>query len=88
MSMDQVVDWSAEAIQVTLMVGGPLLAVALVVGLAVGTLQTLTQMHEPVVGMVPRLAAMLVACLVLLPWMLATLAAHAAALIGSLPERL
>jgi flagellar biosynthetic protein FliQ len=67
----QVVDWSREALRLTLQVGGPLLAVALLVGLAVGAAQTLTQLHEPVVAQVPRLVAVAVAALVLLPWMVA-----------------
>ena len=39
--------------------GGPLLAVALLVGLVVGVGQTLTQLHEPVVAHVPRLVAVI-----------------------------
>jgi flagellar biosynthesis protein FliQ len=87
MDLNQVTDWSTEAIRMALLLGGPLLAVALVVGLVVGALQTLTQMHEPVVGLIPRLVAVLVAGLVLLSWMIGTLATYASSLIGSLPER-
>mgnify|MGYP001024210662 CR=1 FL=1 len=88
MEINLVSDWSAEAIRLALWIGGPLLAVALLVGLVVGALQTLTQMHEPVVSLIPRLAAVLVAGLALLPWMLGTLASYANSLIGSLPNRL
>lgn len=88
MEMTQVLDWSREAIRMALLLGGPLLAVALAVGVVVGVLQTLTQMHEPVVGLIPRLASVLLLGLVLLPWLLGTLAAYAAEVIGTLPERL
>ena len=52
MDMTQVVDWSREALRMALLMGGPLLAVALVVGLVVGVGQTLTQMSEPAAGQV------------------------------------
>jgi flagellar biosynthesis protein FliQ len=63
------IDWSREALRLSLLMGGPLLAVALAVGLLVGIGQTMTQLHEPVVGLVPRLVAVTVAALVLLPWL-------------------
>ena len=40
-------------------VGGPVLAALLVVGLVVGVLQAATQINDPAVGFVPRLAATL-----------------------------
>jgi flagellar biosynthesis protein FliQ len=88
MEMAQVIDWSREALRMALMLGGPLLAVALVVGLVVGVGQTLTQMHEPVVGQVPRLVAVLVAALIALPWLLGRWVAYTVDLIGSIPDRL
>ena len=50
MEMAQVVDWSREALRMALVLGGPPLLAALVVGLVVGICQTLTQLHEPVVA--------------------------------------
>jgi flagellar biosynthesis protein FliQ len=86
--MDLVIGWSREALRMALLLGGPLLAVALVVGIVVGIGQTLTQMHDPVVGLVPRLVAVLLAALVALPWLLGRWVAYAAELIASIPERL
>jgi flagellar biosynthesis protein FliQ len=51
------------------LVGGPLFAVLLVVGVVVGVLQAATQVQDPALGFLPRAAA---AGLVLLlggPWM-------------------
>ena len=86
MDMASVVDWSREAIRMAIVLGAPLLLAALVVGLVVGVIQTLTQMHEPVVGQVPRLLAVAVMALVLLPWMLGVWVAYARGLIESLWE--
>ena len=88
MEMTQVIDWSREALRMALMLGGPLLAVALVVGLVVGVGQTLTQMHEPVVGQVSKLVAVLVVVLIALPWMMGRWLSYAVDLIGSIPDRL
>jgi flagellar biosynthetic protein FliQ len=88
MEMTQVIDWSREALRMALLLGGPPLLVALLVGLLVGIGQTLTQMHEPVVGLVPRLVAVLLVVLAVMPWFLASWVAYATDMIGSLPERL
>lgn len=88
MDMGLVVDWSREALRMALLLGGPLLLAALVVGLLVGIGQTLTQMHEPVVAQVPRLVVVLLVLLVALPWLLGCWVAYTSNLIGSLPERL
>ena len=88
MELSQVIDWSREALRMALLLGGPPLAVALAVGLLVGVGQTLTQLHEPVVGLVPRLVAVLVAVLMLLPWLLGRWIGFAVHLIESIPERL
>ena len=50
--------------------------------------QTLTQLHEPVVAFVPRLLAVIVVVLALLPWLLGRWITFAVALIESIPERL
>ncbi len=82
-----VIDASREAIQVALTLGGPLLLVALVAGLLVGIGQTLTQMHEPVVGQVARLVAVLGVVLLALPWLVGRWVAYAVDLFGSIPDR-
>ena len=85
METSLVVDWSQEAIRLALQLGGPLLAVALLAGLVVGVGQTLTQLHEPVVGLVPRLTAVVVAVLVLLPWLVGQWVSFTGTLFESIP---
>jgi flagellar biosynthesis protein FliQ len=88
MDLTQAIDWSREALRMALVLGGPPLLVALVVGLVVGIGQTLTQLHEPVIALIPRVLAVLVAVLALLPWLLGRWLTFAVALIESIPERL
>lgn len=88
MDLSQVIDWSREAIRLSLQLGGPLLGVALVVGLVIGIGQTLTQLHEPVVGLVPRLVAVMLAFLLILPWLLGRWVSFETTLIESIPGML
>jgi flagellar biosynthesis protein FliQ len=86
MDLAHVIDWSREALRLALLMGWPLLGAALLVGLMVNVLQTLTQLHEPVVGLVPRLVAVLLVFLALLPWFLSRWVSFTVDLIGSIPS--
>lgn len=86
MDMSHVVDWSREALRMALLLGGPLLLVALLVGLVVNVGQTLTQLHEPVVGLIPRIAVVALVFLCILPWLLDRWVVFARDLIGSIPS--
>ena len=86
--MDYAVEWSRHAMGIALLLGSPLLITAFLVGLVVNVGQTLTQLHEPVVGLVPRLAAVAVVVLLILPWLLARWVSFAVDLIGSIPDLL
>jgi flagellar biosynthesis protein FliQ len=80
--------WSREALRMSLLLGGPLLAAAFVVGLLVNIGQTLTQLHEPVVGLIPRIAAVTAVLLLILPWLLTRWVSFAVELIESIPSLL
>jgi flagellar biosynthesis protein FliQ len=86
--MSHAIVWSREALRMSLLLGGPLLAAAFLVGLLVNIGQTLTQLHEPVVGLVPRIAAVTVVLLLILPWLLTRWVSFAAELIESIPSLL
>lgn len=51
----------SRGLEVALVVGGPLLLVVLVVGVAVGLLQAATQVNEPTVAFVAKAVAMVAA---------------------------
>ncbi len=57
-----------EALVLALLVSAPPLGAALLVGLVTGIAQAATQVQEPSIGVVPRLAAVLGALLVAGPW--------------------
>ena len=81
-----VVEWSREAIRLSLLLGGPLLVAALLTGLVWGVGQTLTQLHEPVIAAVPRLIVVGLVVLLLLPWLIGQWVGFTGPLIRSIPS--
>jgi flagellar biosynthesis protein FliQ len=64
------------AMLVTLKIGGPLLAVALLSGLLVALVQAVTQINEATLSFVPKLLLIGVTLMLLGPFMVATLSSY------------
>lgn len=62
-----------DTMLVTLKLGGPLLVVALVVGMVMSLVQAVTQINEQTLAFVPKIAAVCAVLTVAGPFMLATL---------------
>ena len=65
-----VIDLARTSLQTMLMVGGPILAIALVVGLLVSVFQALTQINEATLTFIPKVLAIGFSILLFGPWML------------------
>ena len=76
------VDLFRQALMNAFWLSLPLLMVGFVVGIVVSLIQVVTSMQDSSFGTVPRLAAFLVAIVVLLPWMLARMMSYTTALLG------
>lgn len=66
-----------DGLKTALLVAGPVLAVALAVGLVIAFLQALTQIQEITLTFVPKIIAILITTLLVLPFMHMTLAGYA-----------
>ena len=86
MTTEFVVGLGREAIEVALMVAGPMLAVGLVVGVAVSLLQALTQVQEMTLSFVPKILSISLVLVVMMPWMAQIMIDYTANLYSSLPE--
>jgi flagellar biosynthetic protein FliQ len=75
MSGSEVLDVAREAIWVTLQLCAPILLVGLVVGVAIGFLQALTQIQEQTLVYAPKIVAIFISLLLFLPMMGALLSA-------------
>ena len=73
-----------EGMLVMLKLGGPLLIVALIVGLLTALLQAVTQLNEATLVFVPKVLALGGALVLLGPFMLATLSSYARVLFDRL----
>lgn len=54
----------------TVMISGPLLLFALVIGLIISIFQAVTQIQEMTLTFVPKILAVALALLIFLPWMI------------------
>jgi flagellar biosynthetic protein FliQ len=70
MNTEQVVALARGSLEMALWLGAPLLVIATVVSLLINVVQTLTSLQDATISTVPRLAAVAVAALLFLPWML------------------
>jgi len=70
MNTEQVVALARGSLEIALWLGAPLLLVATIVSLLINVMQTLTSLQDATISTVPRLAAVAVASLLFLPWML------------------
>jgi flagellar biosynthetic protein FliQ len=86
MSHSLVVDLARNAVMLALLVAGPMLVVALLVGLTVSVLQAVTQIQEQTIAFVPKLVAVGAVFLLALPWILQLLVKYTTELFRSLPS--
>lgn len=63
-----------ESLQTLVTVGGPLFLTVLIVGLAIGAVQSATQINDPAISFVPRMLALVGALMVSGHWIVETLA--------------
>ncbi|GHV46468.1 flagellar biosynthetic protein FliQ [Clostridia bacterium] len=70
MSQDQVISVFSAALVLALKLAGPVLAIAVVIGLAIAIMQAATQVHEQTLTFAPKAIAVALALLAFGPWML------------------
>ena len=85
MPLGLVLDLARNALVTALLLAGPLLGIALVVGLVVSVLQAVTSIQEQTLSFVPKLFAVGAVFLFLLSWMLQLMVRYTTDLFRSLP---
>ncbi|RXY99259.1 flagellar biosynthesis protein FliQ [Fictibacillus sp. S7] len=73
MNPEVVISIAEKGVYMTLLLCGPLLAIALAVGLIVSIFQATTQIQEQTLSFIPKIAAVLLALIFFGPWMLSQL---------------
>ncbi|MFZ5532056.1 MAG: flagellar biosynthesis protein FliQ [Pseudomonadota bacterium] len=85
MTPETAMEVARHGLWITMLLAGPLLAAALVVGVVVGLFQAATQINEATLSFVPKLGAIALALLVAGGWMLGVLVDYTRELYRSIP---
>jgi len=85
MNPDAVVHLGTEALRMVLWLSLPMLAVALVVGVAISLFQAVTQIQEMTLTFVPKIIAVFACMVIAAPWLTRTMVAFTRRLLESIP---
>jgi len=80
MSQGLVIDLAQDAMKIVLLISGPMLGFALIVGFAVSIFQATTQIQEQTLGFILKILVIFCSMIVFGPWMLSTLVNYTQAL--------
>ena len=84
MNSEMVIQFAKEGIYTVLLVTGPLLILALAVGLIVSIFQATTQIQEQTLAFVPKIVAVLIGLVFFGPWMLTNMVEFTASVFENL----
>jgi flagellar biosynthetic protein FliQ len=85
MTPEMVMQLCRNALEIALILAGPVLIFGLVAGLTVAVFQALTQINEMTLIFIPKIAATVLAIVLFGPWMLQKLVNYTTALFESIP---
>lgn len=86
MTVDQAVELGRAAVMMTLLIGAPVMLTAIAVGLIISIFQAVTQIQDQTLSFVPKIVAMLLALLYLLPWTLQRMIEYSTEVIRDIPN--
>lgn len=81
-----VIQVTNEAVKITLMLAAPMLFGALFVGILVSLFQAVTQINEQTLSFIPKILVIVVALVMLSPWMMETITSFTRDLYTSIPS--
>ena len=85
MTPEFVISFAREAITLAVMLAGPILLVALIVGLAVSIFQAVTQIQEMTLAIIPKMMAVVLVIMFLFPWFLSKTTSFMARVFNNIP---
>ncbi len=86
MTPELVMNIGRQAIEMTLILSGPLLLAALVIGLIISIFQAATQINEQTLSFIPKLIGILLVLILSGPWMLQMMVDYIRRLFESIPQ--
>ncbi|MFS0643481.1 flagellar biosynthesis protein FliQ [Siminovitchia sp. 179-K 8D1 HS] len=76
MSAETVIALAGKGVYTILIIAGPLLLLALIIGLAVSIFQATTQIQEQTLAFIPKIIAVLLGIVFFGPWMLSRMLSY------------
>lgn len=77
MDLTAALDIGREALLTAMVIAGPVLCVGVLVGVLISLLQTITQLSDQTLSMVPKIIAMFLATVFFVPWIATRLLEYA-----------
>ncbi|MEK6675118.1 MAG: flagellar biosynthesis protein FliQ [Planctomycetota bacterium] len=68
MELTHAMELGRDALWMTIVMSAPILVIGLVVGLVIALFQAVTQLQEQTLTFVPKIAAMIAAAVLFIPW--------------------
>lgn len=84
MTSEAIISIAERGIYTVLMISGPLLMLALIVGLIISIFQATTQIQEQTLAFVPKIVAVLIGIIFFGPWMLSYMLSYASEIFSNL----
>ena len=70
-------DLGREALLTALIIAGPVLGIGVIVGVVISLIQTITQLNDQTLSLVPKILAMVTAAIFFVPWLATRLVEYA-----------
>jgi flagellar biosynthetic protein FliQ len=86
MTPESVMDLAYQGMRVTLLMAGPLLLTALLVGLLISLFQAATQINEMTLSFIPKILAVFTVMILAGPWMIQLIVEFTRELLRNIPQ--
>ncbi|MFQ6114847.1 MAG: flagellar biosynthesis protein FliQ [bacterium] len=86
MSQQLAIDIGREMLMVAILLSAPLLGASLIMGVIISIFQAVTQIQEMTLTFIPKIAAITIVLIILMPWMLNIIVNFTVNLLVSLPN--
>ncbi|MCA9115995.1 MAG: flagellar biosynthesis protein FliQ [Planctomycetaceae bacterium] len=88
MNVDHVLELGRSAVMMTVLVGAPVMVMAVLTGLIISVFQAVTQLQDQTLTFVPKIIVMLLTLLYALPWLLAQMVEYSTEIFEGIPGSL
>lgn len=86
MTPEFIIGFTREAIELTLTISMPMLAVGLVVGVVISVIQAATQIQEMTLTFIPKIVSIFTVLLIAFPWIMEKMGAFTTNLFLNIPN--